>query len=97
MTVTSMSPSRAEDIGLQALLWLAGQDELTGHFLASTGAAVEDLRTQAKDPGFLGAILDFLLTDDSSVLAFSADAQIPPEAVATARALLPGGDLPHWT
>lgn len=92
-----MNAERAAEIAQEALVWLAGQPELIVRFLGATGAGPGDLRARAADPEFLGFVLDFLLGADETVLGFAAEAGLAPEAVARARALLPGGDLPHWT
>lgn len=87
----------AEIVALQALAWLAGNDELLAVFLGSTGAAPGDLRSQASDPAFLAAVLDFLLMDDAWVIAFCDAAGLPYTALLQARQGLPGGGAVHWT
>lgn len=87
----------AETIALQALAWLAGQEDLLRVFMGSTGATPQDLRERAGDAAFHGAVLDFLLMDDDWVRAFAADCALAPESVAGARAALPGGEQVHWT
>jgi len=87
----------AEALAVQALAWMAGDAELIGRFLASTGAGPGDLRVRAADPEFLGFVLDFLLADETALIAFAAAKNIRPELPMRARAALPGGDLPHWT
>ena len=87
----------AETIGLQSLTWLVQDSELLGRFLAATGTDPAQMAVLARDSGFLGAVLDFLLTEDSLVLAFAEAVGVAPEAVVRARAALPGGDVPHWT
>ena len=87
----------AEIVALQALAWLAGTDELLPVFLGSTGASPGDLRSQAGDPGFLAAVLDFLLMDDAWVIAFCDAAGLPYTAPMQARQGLPGGGAVHWT
>jgi hypothetical protein len=69
-----VTPDRAEEIAVQALVWIAGQDDLGGVFLGATGAAPEDLRGRAEDPVFLLSVLEFLTMDDAWVMAFC-DAQ----------------------
>lgn len=88
---------RAEVVGLQALAWVAADEGRLAAFLAATGADIGALRTRAADPSLLAAVLDFVLQDDRTVLAFAAAQDLPPQAAAAARAALPGGDLPHWT
>ena len=88
---------QAELVAIKALGWIAGQPELSGAFLAATGATAEDLRIRADDPEFLGFVLDFLLADEEALVAFCTDAGIDPDRPMRARAGLPGGDLPNWT
>lgn len=87
----------AETLALQAFSWLLGQDDLVGLFLNATGAGQEQLGQLARDPVFLGAVLDFLLEDDTRVIGFCDSAALPYPAVMQARAMLPGGDIPNWT
>jgi len=87
----------ADLVGIRALGWLAGNDDLLPVFLGSTGASVDDLRTAAGNPAFLGSILDFLMMDDAWVVAFCDSAGLPYEAPMQARQALPGGDEVNWT
>lgn len=92
-----MQPEAAQLLALQALGWIASEDEVFPLFLTATGANLSDLRARAADPDFLAAVLDFLLQDDRWVIAFC-DAQghayTAPQA---ARAALPGGAVVDWT
>lgn len=92
-----MSPDHAETIALQALGWLAGNDELAPVFLGSTGAAAEDLRARATDPAFLASVLEFLTTDDAWVVAFCDAHGLDYEMPLRARYALPGAEQVHWT
>lgn len=92
-----MKQEMAETLALQVLGWLAGQDELFGSFLNATGAGREDLREQAANPVFLGAVLDFLMQDDDWVLRFAHDAGVAPTLPGLARQALPGGQTMWWT
>lgn len=92
-----MTQEAAETLALQALAWLAGNDELLPVFLGATGAGLDDLRGRAADPDFLASVLDFIAMDDAWLVGFCAQAEVPPEAPMQARAALPGGHLPHWT
>lgn len=87
----------AETLALQALGWIAGQDELATAFLGSTGCSAGELRTRASDPEFLGFVLDFLMQDEAALVAFCETSGVQPDRPIRARAALPGGDLPHWT
>jgi hypothetical protein len=92
-----MKREAAETVGVQALGWLAGNDELLPVFLGSTGASLDDLRAGAGDPAFLGSVLDFVMMDDAWVVAFCDAAGLPYATPMQARAALPGGGEVHWT
>lgn len=92
-----MKAERAETVALQALGWLAGQEELFPLFLAATGASAAQVAEAAAEPGFLGAVLDFLLQEDAWVMGFCDVAGLGYDVPMQARAALPGGALPHWT
>lgn len=84
-------------LALQALAWLAeDEDRLTG-FLGASGIAPGSLRDMAGDGDVLGAVLDHLLLDDQWVIAFCDQHGLPYSAPLAARAALPGGDATHWT
>ncbi len=92
-----MARPQAEALALRALVWMAGDADLIGRFLAMTGAGPADLRARAGEPEFLGFVLDFLLSDEAALIAFAAAEQIRPDLPMRARAALPGGALPNWT
>ncbi len=87
----------AEIMALTALTWVLGQDELVGAFLNATGASPLDLGTLTQTPLFQAAILDFLMEDDSRIIAFCDTQNLPYTAVQTARTALPGAQYLHWT
>lgn len=87
----------AETVALQALGWLAGNEDLFPVFLGATGASVDDLAKAAGQAGFLGSVLDFLLMDDAWVMAFCEAENLPYETPMRARMALPGGEQIHWT
>lgn len=92
-----MQRENAETIALQALGWLAGNDELLPVFLGASGASQGDLRSGAGDPEFLASVLDFLAMDDAWITAFCDSAGLAYTVPMQARQALPGGDLPSWT
>lgn len=97
---SSQEPLRrdqAETTALQALAWIAGDTDRVGAFLGASGLGADDLRQRASDPEFLGFVLDFLLADEATLLAFCEESALSPERPMRARLALPGGDLPHWT
>ena len=92
-----MKPETAETLGLQALAWLAGNDEIFPVFLGSSGASAADLKAQAADPAFLAAVLDFICLNDAWVVAFCDSAGLGYDQPMRARQALPGGGEMHWT
>lgn len=92
-----VSADAAETLALQAVAWLITQEDLLPVFLGATGASEADLRAQVADPGFLGAVLDFLMMDDAWVVAFCDTVAVPYDRPMQARAALPGGAQMHWT
>jgi len=91
-----MRHDQAETLAIQALSWLASDEEKLGQFLNVTGAAPGDLRARAVEPEFLGFVLDFIMRDDETILGFCNAASATPESVQRARIEL-GGGLPNWT
>ena len=87
----------AETLGLQALSWLIGNEDLLPVFLGSTGADAETVKAQAGEPEFLGSVLDFLLMDDRWVQRVCDDLGLAYDRLMLARAALPGGAQVHWT
>ncbi|SLN37450.1 hypothetical protein AQS8620_01373 [Aquimixticola soesokkakensis] len=92
-----MQQETAETIGLQALGWLAGNEELLPVFMGSSGASIEDLRSRALEPEFLGAVLEFILMNDDWVRDFCRATGQASDAPMRARLALPGGAEFHWT
>ncbi len=87
----------AETQALNALAWLAENDDIFTAFLQTTGVSQADFAMRAADPEFLASVVDFILTQDRWVLAWAKSTGVPPETLANIRAHLPGGSLPHWT
>lgn len=87
----------AETLGLQALAWLVGDEDLIETFLGASGVSEDELRARASEPEFLGSVLDFLLMDDAWVIRFCDSNGLAYESLMMARAALPGGEQVHWT
>ncbi|AQS41307.1 MAG: Hypothetical protein BHV28_06020 [Candidatus Tokpelaia hoelldobleri] len=81
----------AEELAIEALGFIAQDNELTGRFLALTGLAGDDIRQAVATPGFQAGVLEFLLSHEPTLLAFCSAALKDPQQVAQAFALLPGG------
>ena len=83
--------SRAPDLlAIEALAFVAADDQLMSRFLALTGLDVADLRAAAAEPGFLVAVLDFLGGHEPDLVAFAEAAGATPEEVVRARHALAG-------
>jgi hypothetical protein len=92
-----MDSERAQVIALQALGWLAGNDELCPLFLGATGGSVEDMRDRVREPSFQASVLEFLTMDDAWVMAFCDSAGLAYDQPLRARYALPGSEAVHWT
>lgn len=92
-----MNQDMAETVGLRALAWLVGNEELLPVFLGSTGSSLEQVKCGAQDIVFIASVLDFILLDDAWILALSEDLDLSPQAVSQARSVLPGGAEINWT
>jgi hypothetical protein len=80
-----------ETLALQALAFLASDEDRLERFLGLTGIEPGSLRGLAHDPAGLGAVLDYLLGWEPLLLEFAAAEDLPPERIAQARRKLPGG------
>jgi len=87
----------AQILALQALTFVTERPELVEVFLAQTGVYPNDLPQLARQPLFLGAVLDFLMEDDQRVIDFCAAQGLALTSVQTARNALPGAQHHHWT
>jgi hypothetical protein len=79
-----------ETLALQALAFIAGDDDRLERFIGLTGIDPGSLRNIARDPAGLGAVLDYLLGWEPLLLEFAEAHEIKPESVAIARRKLPG-------
>ncbi len=92
-----ISADAAETLALKVLSWLVGNDELLPVFLGASGASAEDLRARAGETEFLTSVLDFLMLDDSWVIAFCDANSVPYDQPGQARVMLLGPSEMHWT
>lgn len=74
----------AERIALAVLGWLAGQDDRLCAFTTVTGVTPDTLRASAADPGFLAAVLDFVMADEATLIACAGALDLSPERIAGA-------------
>ena len=97
ITSLYMDRNKATGYAIDALLWLADNEQSLEVFLSASGANAEDLRVRAKDPEFLAFVLDFFMTSDELIISLSEKINISPEQLDMARSALSGGNLPNWT
>jgi hypothetical protein len=79
-----------EAVAIQALGFLAADEERLGRFLAITGLGPENLRAAASQPGFLASVLAHVAEDEAMLIAFAAESGIPPERIGRAAHHLSG-------
>ncbi|TBW34322.1 DUF3572 family protein [Siculibacillus lacustris] len=82
---SGLSRERAEEVAIAALAHLAEDPEVLGRFLTATGLGPETLRAAASQPGFLAAVLEYLMGDESQLLVFAERQRLRPTMIAAAR------------
>jgi hypothetical protein len=87
---SSTGAPEAQETAVAALAWFAEDSERLQRFLAVSGLGPQNLRSAAADPGFFSAILDYLATDESLLIAFATHINLTPEFVMQARFRLGG-------
>lgn len=80
-----MTSENAEILALEALGWLAGEEDGIQRFLGQSGIEAGDLRDGAGTPEMNAAVLDFLLAHEDLLLRFCEAASVEPRAVHVAR------------
>jgi hypothetical protein len=83
------SRDEAEAVALKAIAFIAADEELRQRFVALTGCGADEIRARIGDPAFLGGVLDFILGDEPTLLAFAEAADLAPETPMAARSKLP--------
>ena len=73
-----------ERLAVDVLGWLAGDDERLTRFVVESGLDPGSLRESARDPGFLGAVLDHVMGDEPRLLACAQALDVKPERIAAA-------------
>jgi hypothetical protein len=84
----SLSPERAEILGLDALAWLAAEPEGLARFLDASGVSGVEIKAQAGSTGLGVAVFDFLLSHEDLLLGFCQSSGTDPALVHRARRLL---------
>ncbi|MCM2503548.1 DUF3572 domain-containing protein [Aureimonas altamirensis] len=84
----TMAPEAAESLSIEALSFLAQNEEEFLRFLALSGLTVGELRQAAQSQAFLAGVLDYILGNEKTLVAFAAHAGIAPDLVGAARCAL---------
>jgi hypothetical protein len=87
---TSQNTQNSSDIALLYMAYLASNDEKLGEFCNLSGMGQSELTGRLLELSFQGFLLDFLLQDESELLAFTAENNLKPETIMIARSKLPG-------
>lgn len=85
-----MSRDEAESLAVEALGFIAADADRLGRFLSLTGLGPDTLRQAAREKGFFGQVLGYLVEDEATLLDFAADSGKNPVSIAAAHALLAG-------
>ncbi|MEO0730800.1 MAG: DUF3572 domain-containing protein [Pseudomonadota bacterium] len=85
-----MRQEQAETLALQALGFLASDEDRLQRFMDMTGMTPDVLQARASESDTLVSVLDALLADETVLLMFAADRGFKPEDVARARVTLGG-------
>ena len=80
----------AEALAIQALTFIAGDGERLGRFLAVTGIGPSEIRAAAREPGFLGGILEYVASDERLIADFASEVGLDPGDIERGRAMLTG-------
>ncbi len=86
----AQNTQHSSDIALLYMAYLASEPEKLGAFCNQSGLGQTELTERLQDVAFQGFLLDYLLQDESELLAFAAENNLKPEAIMIARSKLPG-------
>lgn len=84
-----------EHLSLSVLQWLAEDEDRLHDFLHLSGLNPGNLRQAARDPGFLGAVLDHIVRDEGALIACATSLGVQPEAIAAAWRRLQPPEFDH--
>ena len=77
----------AENVALGAFSLLTSDEERLSRFLAVSGLRPDTIRSAASSPGFFAGILDYVVSDESLLIALAKELNTKPEHIMQA----------HWT
>jgi Protein of unknown function (DUF3572) len=82
--------AEASAVALTFISYLASDDERLQRFCDYSGMGGNDIKQRLQEPDFHAFLFDYLMQDESSLLAFCAENAIQPEKLMRLRATLPG-------
>ncbi len=85
-----MNNEQSEILALQALTYLAGDEEKLGWMITETGISPTDLANSTERLEVLAGVLDFLLGHEEILIDFCQSEGLDPTSPARARQFLPG-------
>ncbi|WP_439272347.1 DUF3572 domain-containing protein [Pseudochrobactrum sp. HB0163] len=89
---TILNQNDAENLAIEALVFLAQQPDLLSRFLSLTGIEASSIREAAQEPAFLTGVLQFYLAHEPTLMQFSKASGHKPESLGKALHFLPGGN-----
>jgi hypothetical protein len=89
----NLGQERAEILALQALAFIASDEELLSRFIALTGMNVDGLKAAAAETGTLIAVMDFIMFDDSLIVRFAEFVNLSPDIAGQIRYALAGPEV----
>ncbi|KTR06961.1 hypothetical protein NS365_05630 [Aureimonas ureilytica] len=81
----------AETIGIEALSFLASDQDLMQRFLDVTGIEADEVRTLVSHQSFFVGVLDFISAHEPTLMTFCGFAALQPDEVSNARRKLDAG------
>jgi Protein of unknown function (DUF3572) len=90
MKNSSKTTENAQSLALQALAFLAADEDRLNGFLLTTGLDLGHVRDLAGSIDFQAGVLDHVLANEPVLLDFAAEAGLRPENIVMARRQLPG-------
>src|SRR6516225_4082054 len=80
--------ARADELAVTAFEFLAGDSARIARFLDMTGITIETIRAAAQEPRFFAGVLDYVISDEPLLLAFSRESGVDPNEIVAARGIL---------
>ena len=86
----ALTREQAEGLAIQALTFIAGDGERLGRFLAVTGIGPAEIRSAAREAGFLAGGLEYMASADRLIATFAGENNLDPADIDRARMALAG-------